>query len=41
MTPKPLIRVVPLLAVAFALLPVPATSTVPRTVLVEETGWVS
>jgi hypothetical protein len=41
MTPKPLIAAATLLAVAFAFLPAPADSTVPRTVLVEETGWTS
>lgn len=41
MTPKPLVRAALLLAAASFLLPVPAGSTVPRTVLVEETGWTS
>jgi len=39
MISKPLAGVVTLIAVASFLVPVPATSTVPRTVLVEETGW--
>ena len=39
MASKPLAGVVALLAMASLFLPAPAISTVPRTVLVEETGW--
>ena len=41
MPSKSLAGVVTLITVASFLIPAPATSTVPRTVLVEETGWVS
>jgi hypothetical protein len=41
MTAKPLVRVIPLLALAYTLFPDPAASVVPRTVLVEETGWLA
>jgi len=39
MVSKPLVGAVAILAVAAAFLPVPASSTVQRTVLVEEFGW--
>jgi hypothetical protein len=40
MTSKPLVRAVALFALASLYVPAPAGSTtVPRTVLVEETGW--
>jgi hypothetical protein len=39
MTRKPMVAVAALLTLASFLGPLPAASTVQRTVLVEETGW--
>lgn len=41
MIPKPVVAAVVIVATAHAFLPAPASSTVPRTVLVEEFGWAS